>query len=280
MSGRILINRFRYLPLGFGILLVSTTSNGADLTDAAATGAELAQLSANNTPQFLIAGTSELGFASLDGTRWTVTSVTSFTDWRSHCRGNGISVRVGRDGQIRTSSNGTNWTVRPAGVPFDLHRVTFGKGRFVAVGNEGALVTSEDGIVWTSRDSGTDERLRGAAFGDGRFVVVGYGGTILTSRDGRRWRARRSGTTARLQDAAYGNGTFVVVGWHGVILTSPTGLVWTPRNAGTTQHLLRVFINDGLSGRTDGQTKEGVGNRDCSLPRAFHRHQAMFAETR
>jgi len=196
--------------------------------------------------QFRVIGNSGAGFVSRDGRQWNPQVVVLATNWRSVCRGNNTIVAIGSDGHLRTSSDNCHWTFRASGVSSALHRVAFGNGRFVAVGNEGALVTSEDGILWTRRNSGTDERLRGAAFGADRFVVVGYEGTILTSRDGRSWRPCSSGTAVRLQDAAYGNGTFVVVGWHGVILTSPTGLEWTQRRTGTTQHLLRVFIDDGL----------------------------------
>jgi len=189
---------------------------------------------------FVVAGAVGIGMTSLDGVTWVPKAVTVTTNWRSHCRGNGVFVGIDHGGSLQKSSDGTEWTARDARVAFALHRVAYGSGRFVAVGNEGALVTSDDGITWTAQDSGTDERLRGVAYGNATFVVVGYAGTVLVSYEGTHWKRRPAPTDVRLLDVAFGNGMFVAVGWHGWIMTSPDGLRWRRIRSGTMSHLWRA----------------------------------------
>ena len=228
---------------------------------------------------FVVVGADGSAMVSPDGAAWTPTSVTVATNWRSHCRGKDISVRVGQDGRLWTSCNDTNWTARDARVPFALHRVTHGNGRFVAVGNEGAVVASDDGLLWTPQDSGTDERLRGVAYGNGLFVAVGYAGTILVSRDGTHWKRRRPPTDVRLLDVAFGNGIFVAVGWQGWVLTSSDGLRWRRIRSGTMSHLWRVaFGGDSI---LEGSSPTGHGEAPCArsgaelLPEALIEHQFL-----
>ncbi len=97
--------------------------------------------------------------------------------------GNGVTVAVGRNGTVITSTDGIEWRTSQTGTEYGLMDVAWGNGLFVAVGGElgwefnpglGVILTSDDGINWIERYRTRDSLTLDAVVWTGtRFVAVG-----------------------------------------------------------------------------------------------------------
>src|SRR4051812_32798350 len=85
---------------------------------------------------------------SLDGETWTLRRINGAVG--AAAAGNGITVLVGADATILSSTDMQNWN-RAQGLGSGYHfvAVAFGNGRFIAVGEFGRVFTSVDGANWT-----------------------------------------------------------------------------------------------------------------------------------
>lgn len=150
---------------------------------------------------------------------------------RGAATGGAVTIAVGDNGTVITSSDGATWSVNSAGVSENLHDVAWGENQFVAAGENGVIVTSPNGSTWTPQTSGVTEELNGVAHGSAGFVAVGVNGTILHSADGSAWETQSYDTTAALNAVAFGDGLYVAVGASGTIVTSPDGTTWTDQTS-------------------------------------------------
>lgn len=93
-------------------------------------------------------------------------------------------LAVGWSGNVQASPNGAVWTNQYS----DLSAVASNGLVSVAVGEDGAVYTSSDGANRTRRAAGADGRLYGFAWSGTQFITAdGDGGAIATSTDGAKW---------------------------------------------------------------------------------------------
>ncbi len=161
---------------------------------------------------------------------------------------NGVSVAVGGQGLIVSSTDSITWTRQTSGTTNTLRAVVPGtvahEFAFVAFGDQGTVAWSRNGVSWTQGGTGKTNGLYAAvSTADHTFVAVGAGGAVFTSTDGMNWAAGNSGTNVTLRGLGYNTsyanpGLLVAVGDDGTILTSPdSGLTWTAQNSGVTDPL-------------------------------------------
>jgi photosystem II stability/assembly factor-like uncharacterized protein len=144
-----------------------------------------------------------------------------------------ITVIVGGNGIILTSSNGINWNIIKSNIVYNLYKVIYVNEleKFVCVGGNGIILTSSNGINWNIQTSGTTNDLSNIDYSENLnlLIAIGSAGTILTSSDGITWNSQTSGIDYSLFDLACSEDIIVIVG-NGKILTSPDGITWTQRS--------------------------------------------------
>jgi len=157
--------------------------------------------------------------------------------------GNGVTVAVGRNGTVITSTDGIEWRTTHTGADYSLGDVVWGNGLFVAVGREvgfeysnslGVILTSDDGVDWVERFRKDGPTLEAVAWTGSRFVAVGVADEVLLSPDGFSWSEQQLefGPWA-IFDIAWNGSSLAAIGsdnvpWHGrhSFFTSEDGKVW------------------------------------------------------
>ena len=113
------------------------------------------------------------------------------------CGRNGVTVAVGRNGTVITSTDGVEWRTSHTGAEYSLIDVVWGNGLFVAVGGEsgveftpglGVILTSDDGFNWIERHREDYLTLEAVVWTGTRFVAVGIGDGVLLAAMGCRGR--------------------------------------------------------------------------------------------
>jgi len=149
-------------------------------------------------------------------------------DLYSAAYGNGVSVVVGADGVIKTSSDTEHWEIVESHTTVLLNSVIWSGKTFVAVGCLGEILVSSDGTNWKEAVSGTEKNLNSIAWNGTVFVAVGDRGTIVTSSDGINWTKRPLKIAYSISNILSGNGKFIatVSDTFNIILVSDNGTDW------------------------------------------------------
>ena len=155
--------------------------------------------------------------------------------------GNGVTVAVGRNGTVITSTDGIEWWTRQTGTEYGLRDVAWANGLFVAVGGEsgeefspglGVILTSDDGISWIERYRENSLTLNAVVWTGTRFIAVGNGYGALLSSDGLNWSKVELGGSQFIWDLAWNGSLLVAIGRRGyfggtpTFFTSEDGEVW------------------------------------------------------
>ena len=171
-------------------------------------------------------------------------------------------LAAGSGGVILQSLDGTNWTsTNNSAYTNDLYAIANnGASTIVATGATGTILTSQDGgATWATQTIAGTPALNGVTYGytsSGvyRFVAVGAGGTLLWSADGTgtAWTAASLPapitTTSIFTGVTYGIvnsvGTFAAVTADGYVTTSTDGITWTaPVHVSTTLNAVTASLN-------------------------------------
>ena len=156
--------------------------------------------------------------------------------------GNGVTVAVGRNGTVITSTDGIEWRTSHTGTGYRLSDVVWGDGIFVAVGGElggfefspglGVILTSSDGFIWQERHREDYLTLEAVVWTGTRFVSVGIGDRVLLSSDGLVWSEVQLEESEFIWDLAWNGSQLVALGGRGyfggppTFFTSENGEVW------------------------------------------------------
>lgn len=101
----------------------------------------------------------------------TIDNEINFVTWNGE-----MFIAIGRNGEIRTSTDGDVWVKQESGTLDNLIFVCSSANMSVAVSDSGVLFNSPDGVSWTQQNGGNSfMRLYSVAGGDGHFVAVGGG---------------------------------------------------------------------------------------------------------
>jgi hypothetical protein len=145
--------------------------------------------------------------------------------------GNGVTVAVGRNGTVITSTDSIEWRTSHTGAGYSLSDVVWGNGLFVAVGGQvgfeaspglGVILTSSDGFNWIERHREDYLTLEAVIWTGTRFVAVGIGDRALLSDDGLAWSENQFEDTEFMLDLAWNGSLMVAIGRDGYWLGSPT----------------------------------------------------------
>ncbi len=155
--------------------------------------------------------------------------------------GNGVTVAVGRNGTVITSTDGVEWRTSHTGTGYRLSDVVWGNGLFVVVGGEsgeefspglGVILTSDDGVNWVERHREDYLTLNAVVWTGAQFVAVGIGDRALLSSDGLNWSEIDLGGSQFIWDLAWNGSQLVALGRRGyfggppTFFTSENGEVW------------------------------------------------------
>jgi hypothetical protein len=146
-----------------------------------------------------------------------VTPLPQGHDLYAAAAGNGVTVAVGRNGTVITSTHGVEWRTSQTGSEYGLTDVTWANGLFVVVGGEsgeefspglGVILTSDDGVNWIERHREDYLTLNAVVWTGTRFVAVGVGDRVLLSSDGLVWSEVQLEESEVIWDLAW-NGTVI-----------------------------------------------------------------------
>jgi hypothetical protein len=180
------------------------------------------------------------------GVIWTAVAARPTTNvLQGVAKGASITIAVGDNGTIVTSTNGLRWAVRPSATLNDLTGAAAFPGGFVATGSKGTILTSPDGMTWTARTQATTNWIYRVRHVNGVLVAVGQNGLLMTSTNGVAWTSRNSGTTAWLTDIAGAGNAWYAVGTLGVVLTSTNLVNWSSVSIMTAKSLYGAALKDG-----------------------------------
>ena len=145
--------------------------------------------------------------------------------------GTGVTVAVGRNGTVITSTDSIEWRTSHTGAGYSLSDVVWGNGLFVVVGGQvgfeaspglGVILTSSDGFNWIERHREDYLTLEAVIWTGTRFVSVGIGDRALLSDDGLAWSENQFEDTEFMLDLAWNGSLMVAIGRDGYWLGSPT----------------------------------------------------------
>jgi hypothetical protein len=206
-----------------------------------------------------LSGGSLLSGTGTSPTNWTIQDLRRGTLSRI-LRMGAVTMAIGYNGLILTSTDATTWTSRSGPTSLELSSIVWADSQFTAVGGLGSVFTSPDAITWTPRASGTSFHLRKviAAPAPGtprRLVAVGDSGRIAVSSDGTSWSTvvAQAASGKHLLGLTWTGTLFVAVGAEGKLLTSADGVQWSVRSAGTktlydVAYSGTLFVAVGLDG--------------------------------
>lgn len=150
----------------------------------------------------------------------------SLSSYFGVAHGNGVTVAVGTDGRITTSSDFLSWSEQTPVTAEDLQDLVFAQSRFVAVGDGGVVVTSPDGTTWIVQSSGTGEDLVAVAFAFNGWYAVGSDGALLTSPDAVSWTEISASPALTGFVDIFAGPALVAIENTGRFLTSSDGTNW------------------------------------------------------
>jgi hypothetical protein len=162
--------------------------------------------------------------------------------------GNGVTVAVGANGTVITSTDGVEWRAGHSGEDYRLSDVVWANGIFVAVGGRtisefgpppfGVVLTSSDGISWVERHRTDAVSLEAVVRTGSQFVAVGVGNAVLLSSDSLSWSEQHISSDAwTMTDLAWNGSKLVAVGQDNILafgrpsyFTSDDGEAWEVQN--------------------------------------------------
>jgi photosystem II stability/assembly factor-like uncharacterized protein len=138
---------------------------------------------------------------------------------------NSITVAVGYDGKLATSTNGVSWTQRTSSFGTSIINAvtaTSTGNRFIAVGEAGKVAFSTNGTAWTqvfpTSSFGASSIRSISVSQDGTYLAGGATGKLATSFDGNSWIQRVSAFgTSNINGVFMDNDTALAVGAAGKI---------------------------------------------------------------
>ena len=192
---------------------------------------------------------------------WTTTDFSSWTSIQmpdgpndtihSIVNAEGISVVIGRQGMIYTSTDQTTWTSRKTGYSSSISDVAYGAGLFVACFYD-TVINSVDGTNWsTSSPPGLNYNWRHILYEDGKFVVMTDSGEWSLSADGKIWSvvSEELDPYPGIEEFRYLNGKWFVTGRDG-FLRSSDSLVkledWDVHDIFDGEHIFDVTYGNGI----------------------------------
>ncbi len=157
--------------------------------------------------------------------------------------GGGVTVAVGENGTVITSTDGVEWRLSRTGFVYNLSDVVWSNGLFVAVGSYsgwefnpvlGVILTSDNGVDWIERYRTESQTVDAVVWTGSRFVAVGVADKVLLSSDGISWSEQPTGSEAwTMMDLAWNGSMLVAIGsdnvpWfgHHSYFTSESGDQW------------------------------------------------------
>lgn len=136
---------------------------------------------------FILVGTGEPQYNVNGGIRTSNTGINDFVNRHASvsmygiCKNKeeSITVAVGSNGYIATSTDGISWIKRNSNVTYNLMSVTYFKESFYAIGENGVILKSNDGVIWEMINSEFTNNLYRIKAYNKNIYIVGENGLLI-----------------------------------------------------------------------------------------------------
>jgi hypothetical protein len=208
-----------------------------------------------NGNHFFAVAVGAYGATSLDGSRWSFSSLPYNKQWQGVASGAGYSLVVGSgfttkfgfpygNRSVAVSPDPHNWSSSAMDASLPWTAVAYGNGQFVAITSNGvASSCSTHGASWiTSNNLPASQSWTSITYGGNRFVAIASNSAVAAySTDGTHWTATTLPAASNWTSIAYGNGTFVTVANNGAnAAVSSDGVSWHVEAMPSTQNWTAV----------------------------------------